>query len=302
MAELPPISRLKIVDVREVWQHEAQVFTPWLAANLDRLSDVTGLQLELERTEAAVSSFSADILARDARSGDFVIIENQLESSDHGHLGQCLTYLTGLDAKVLIWVATSFRESHRSAIDWLNRHTSSEFAFFAVTVQAAQIGDSPYAPLFEIVARPNEWDRDLRSTSESSWQHHIERWKAFWEAVLERYPTEADRSIPVSRGSNRWRELKELGLVISMYVSTNSVGLFLRGPRGMSSEQLADRLRPHLAELNQTLAIPLDAERNNFWGRYKPGDPHDLAQRDTMIDWLIEQADLFENEARRVLS
>ena len=301
MTDMPPISRLEIVDVREVWRHEAHVFTPWLATNLDRLGEVTGLQLELEDTEAAVGTFSADILARDARSGGMVIIENQLEGSDHRHLGQCLTYLSGLDAKVMIWVATTFHESHRSAVDWLNRNTTDEFAFFAVTVQAARIGDSPYAPLFEVVAKPNEWERELRATTDGSRRQHIERWKDFWAAALEQYPSEADRSYPITPASNRWRDLEDLGLVLSLYVSSNSVGLFIRGPRGMSSEELADRLRPHHEALNQTLGIPMNAEDRDFWGIYHRGNPHDEATRGPMVDWLMDQAETFETELRRIL-
>ena len=301
MPDLPPISSLEIVDVRDVWRYEDRAFTPWLAANLDHLSAVTGLQLELEETEAAVGTFSADILARDARSGEVVIIENQLEQSDHGHLGQCLTYLTGLDAKVMIWVATGFRESHRSAVDWLNRHTTDDFAFFAVTVQAARIGDSPYAPLFEVVAKPNDWERELKTSANANWQRHADRWAGFWAAVVERHPEEASRSKSIARGSNRWRPIQDLGLVLSQYVSRNSVGVFIRGPRGTPSEEIADRLRPHLAELHASLGIPMDAERNDFWGVYLLGEPHEEATREPMIDWLMEQANRFEEELRRVL-
>ena len=301
MPDLPPISRLEIVDVREVWRHEAHVFTPWLAANLDRLAAVTGLQLELEDTEASVGTFSADILARDVQSGAMVIIENQLEGSDHSHLGQCLTYLTGLDAKVMIWVATSFRESHRSAVDWLNRNTTDEFAFFAVTVQAARIDDSAYAPLFEVIAKPNHWERELRATTDGSWQRHIERWKAFWAAAIEQHPAEAERSYPITPASNRWRDLEDLGLVLSLYVSTNSVGLFIRGPRGMPSDQLADRLRPHLEELHRAMEIPMDAEERNFWGICLRGDPNTAETRGPMVDWLMKQAERYERELRRIL-
>jgi hypothetical protein len=301
MPDPPPISRLEIVDVREVWQHEAHVFTPWLAENLDRLNEVIGLQLELEGTEASVGSFSADILARDVQSGAMAIIENQLEGSDHSHLGQCLTYLTGLDAKVMIWVATSFRESHRSAVDWLNRHTTDEFAFFAVTVQAARIGDSPYAPLFEVIAKPNHWERELRATSDVGWQRHIERWKAFWAAAIEQYPSEAERSYPITPASNRWRDLEDLGLVLSLYVSTNSVGLCIRGPRGMPSDVLANRLRPHLEDLHQSLGIAMDAEERNFWGVYLRGDPNTAETRGPMVDWLMEQAERYERKLRQIL-
>lgn len=301
MTDLPEISRLEIVDVRDVWRHEAHVFTPWLAANLDRLSEVVGLQLELDDTEVSVGSFAADILARDARSGEMVLIENQLAGSDHSHLGQCLTYMSGLDAKVMIWVATRFHESHRSAVDWLNRNTTDDFAFFAVTVQAARIDQSPYAPLFEVVARPNTWDRGLKAASGGTNHRHIERWKTFWEAALKQYPDEASRSHAITPASNRWRPLEDLGLVLSLYVSKNSVGVYIRGPKGTTAEAISDRLRPHLAALHSSLQIPTDADENDFWGVFLRGDPHSTDTRGPMIDWLIEQADKFECELRRIL-
>ena len=126
------LGRLKNVNLREAWSHEAQDFTPWLAENLDRLSTAIGIPLELEGQEVSVESFSADILARNPQNDSRVLIENQLEQTDHTHLGQILTYLAGLEAQVVIWVASSFRDPHISAVQWLNDHTVAPFAFFAV--------------------------------------------------------------------------------------------------------------------------------------------------------------------------
>ncbi len=109
----------------------------------------------------AVDSFSADILAKDVDTDDRVLIENQLEASDHRHLGQILTYLAGLDAKSVVWIARHFNEAHRSAIRWLNENTDGRFAFFAVRVCVVRIGDSPFAPVFEVVEKPNAWERAL---------------------------------------------------------------------------------------------------------------------------------------------
>ncbi len=110
----------------------------------------------------SVGSFSADLLARNPLDGSLVLIENQLEQTDHNHLGQILTYLAGLEAQVIVWIASDFRDPHLSAIHWLNDHTVDPFAFFAVQVKAVRIGDSPIAPLFEVVAKPNGWDRKLQ--------------------------------------------------------------------------------------------------------------------------------------------
>lgn len=118
-------TRLSDAPLRDAWPDEARDFTPWLFNNLDFLSDALGMELEATDTEVAVDSFSADIIAKDSRTGDRVLIENQLEASDHRHLGQILTYLAGIEAKSIVWVAREFQEAHRSAIRWLNEHTDT---------------------------------------------------------------------------------------------------------------------------------------------------------------------------------
>lgn len=120
---------LKDVDLRTAWPDEAGDFTPWLADNLERLSRVIGIPLETEGTEVAVEGFAADILAVSPMNNSKVLIENQLEITDHRHLGQILTYRAGLEAQTIVWVARQFHEAHLSAIRWLNEHTDEPFAF-----------------------------------------------------------------------------------------------------------------------------------------------------------------------------
>ena len=145
---------LKNVSLRDVWGHEANDFTPWLAENMERLSKAIGVPMELEGTEVEVEQFLADIVARNPSDDSRVLIENQLEGSDHTHLGQILTYLAGVQARTVVWIARNFHDSHRSAIRWLNDHTEEPFAFFAVRVRVVQIADSPLVPLFEVLERP----------------------------------------------------------------------------------------------------------------------------------------------------
>ena len=129
------MGELTDVNVRDLWEHEAQDFTPWLAEHLNRLSGVLGIDLELEDTEMAVSGgYRADIVCREPGDGARVLIENQLEWADIHHLGQVMAYLSGLDAKIVVWIARGFGDEHLSAFRWLNEHTSDDFAFFAVTV------------------------------------------------------------------------------------------------------------------------------------------------------------------------
>lgn len=157
------LGRLERVDLRRIWESEAQEFTPWLAqeGNLRLLGETIGLELELEAQEQNVGPFRADILCKDTATGHWVLIENQLERTDHTHLGQLLTYAAGLKAVSIVWIANPFSDEHRAALDWLNEVTESTFNFFGLEVEAWRIGDSPAAPKFNVVCEPNEWSRSV---------------------------------------------------------------------------------------------------------------------------------------------
>lgn len=162
----PPLARLVPVAVRDYWGHEALEFTPWLAQreNLDLLGQALELtELEVVGTEQAVGPFRADILCREIGSDGLVLIENQLGRTDHSHLGQIITYAAGLGASKVVWVAPAFTEEHRAALDWLNRITHEDFHCFGVQVELWRIGDSALAPRFHVVAKPNDWEKRLRS-------------------------------------------------------------------------------------------------------------------------------------------
>lgn len=153
----------RVANPRSVWSSEAGDFTPWLAENIDVLADELGMTLTVVTTEVSVGEFWLDIQAED-ESGRTVIVENQLERTDHGHLGQSLVYAAGLDASAVVWVATRFREDHRSAMDWLNERTDNTVGFFGVEVSVVQIGDEgPRAPVFTVVSRPNDWQKSVKS-------------------------------------------------------------------------------------------------------------------------------------------
>lgn len=157
------LSRLEEVELREIWPDEAQDFTPWLAEeeNLILLGETLDMELELENQEINVGDFRADILCRDTTDGSRVLIENQLERTNHSHLGQILTYAAGLDIHTVIWIAKEFREEHRAALDRLNEITDEHFQYFGIEVKVWQIGDSARAPQFEIVSSPNDWSRTV---------------------------------------------------------------------------------------------------------------------------------------------
>lgn len=292
MSEAAAFGRLEIVPVRTAWAHEATAFTPWLADNLDRLGDALGIPLEHVQTEAAVTSFSADILARNPVDGSIVLIENQLEDSDHGHLGQIMTYLAGLSAHTIVWVAPRFRDAHLSAIRWLNEHTTDPFSFFAVEVRVVRIGDSPMAPIFEIIERPNGWERSIQKQAREARPRGAfgEFRRAFWTHFLNRHP--AEQVFGAADGnSSRWRAPVD-GFVVVQYVSQKRVGVFIRGGRGVSSEQTAEELEPYRDRLEQTLGEPPNGDNFFFIKRLRI-DASDRANWDRMSDWLHEQAEAY---------
>ena len=171
MATKIKLSKIEKISLRECWQNEASDFTPWLASeeNISLLADALGMnELEVKGQEEHVGPFRADILCVDPGTDKYVLIENQLEKTDHNHLGQILTYAAGLDAVTIIWVAERFTEEHRAAIDSLNRITDKEFNFFGVEIELIKIGDSPAAPMFNVIAKPNGWSKDVRSSQTSS--------------------------------------------------------------------------------------------------------------------------------------
>lgn len=158
-----PLGILERVDLRDIWFSEASDFTPWLAGaeNLAQLGQTIGMELELEAQEKDVGPFRADILCKDTATGNWVLIENQLEKTDHTHLGQLLTYAAGLKAVTIVWVAAQFTEEHRATLDWLNTITDEGFQFFGLEVELWKIGTSPAAPKFNIVSKPNDWTRSV---------------------------------------------------------------------------------------------------------------------------------------------
>ena len=190
------LSRLEAVDLREVWQHEASDFTPWLADNIEELGEVLGLDLEVKTSEAEVGTFSLDILAHDLASDRPVVIENQLAGTDHDHLGKLLTYAAGYDAHILVWIVKEFRPEHRAAIDWLNRRTGEDTAFFGVAVEAWKIEDSPPAARFNVVALPNDWEKQAAQTGGTGGNAELSerrrRFRDFWQLLVDELRTIPD--------------------------------------------------------------------------------------------------------------
>lgn len=162
------LGKLKEIDIRKVWAHEQFDFSKWLAneSNIQELGDVLNLSLANVETEKFVGNYRCDILCQDELTGKTVLIENQLEPTNHDHLGKIITYASGLDAAVVVWIVAEARDEHASAIEWLNKHTDDEVSFFLLEIHAYTIGDSMPAPQFHIIQQPNDFAKTAKSLSQ----------------------------------------------------------------------------------------------------------------------------------------
>lgn len=159
------LSKIEKVDLRNIWKKEDKEFTPWLKENIDLLSEKLGIEIIDAQTEEKIGDFRLDIIGKDANTNKFVAVENQLESTDHTHLGQLITYSAGVNAGIIIWIAKELREEHKSALEWLNENSISEISFFGVEVHAISIDNSNPAVDFRVIVKPNDWERNIKITS-----------------------------------------------------------------------------------------------------------------------------------------
>lgn len=187
------LGELKKIDVRTVWGNEASHFTPWLAKdeNLAILGQAIGMELELVAQEQYVGPYRADILCKDTLTQGYVLIENQLEKTDHCHLGQIMTYAAGLNASAIVWIASTFTDEHRAAMDWLNEITLENFGFFGLEIELWKIGDSLPAPKFNVVSSPNDWRKTIVESQvmgklSDTKQLYLRYWDGFKHFLSER--------------------------------------------------------------------------------------------------------------------
>ena len=231
------LGRLEKVNVRSVWPDEARDFTPWLAQpeNISLLGTAIDLDLEVESQEAAVGPFRADILCKDTTTGHYVLVENQLERTDHLHLGQLLTYAAGLDAVTVVWVAAQFTDEHRAALDWLNRITNENINFFGLEIEIWHIGESAYAPKFSFSSKPNDWQKKATTAAASAAsgprtefeQRHMEFW-----TELRQYLIDCESPIRIPKSSkDSWTQValgrSEFALTLTNGMRDNNSSIYL---------------------------------------------------------------------------
>lgn len=184
------LSRLEeIRDLRTAWPHEALDFTPWLARedNISLLADTLGLDISVEEIESCVGDFNVDIFASETGTDRKIIIENQLEDTDHDHLGKLITYASGKSADVIVWLVKRAREEHRAAIEWLNNHTDENIGFFLCEIKLFRIGSSEPAVKFEVVERPNDWTKEVKKATftNDGQQLRYDYWAAFQDYAFQ---------------------------------------------------------------------------------------------------------------------
>lgn len=244
------LSKLERVPLREAWKNEASDFTPWLAEadNLDALAQAIGVsELELASTEQWVGDFKLDILCTDGDQQ--VIIENQLAETDHKHLGQILAYAAGVGARKVIWVAESFRPEHAAALRFLNENTNQDLSFFGVQIELWRIGESPLAPKFEVVVKPDDWARTGREQSRaaSSASPTKQLQLKFWTALINRLAKTAPQIRPQAPRPQHWlsNSIGRVGFNLNLTANTRDSRL------GVELYMQDEKSKAHFARLSE---------------------------------------------------
>jgi hypothetical protein len=300
------------VDPTALWNHEAHDFTPWLLANADGLADALAIDLELEEAEHKVGSFCLDLVGRDETNDAILIVENQLAGTDHGHLGQILTYAAGTGASTIVWIATSFREEHRQALDWLNEQTGQDTHFFGIEIEAFKIGASPPAPHFKLVVQPNEWQKVVRDAAQGQKVSgrsalYVRFWERFLAQVREEEPTWTRRSARTIIATN-WVDMPSPISGTSFNVS------FARGHRLRNelyidtgdqedNDRIFEALLAQRERIERAFGRSLEFEelarrRAARIAEYTEGDVAEEDRHEQFIDWFLDGGRRF----RRALS
>jgi hypothetical protein len=295
------LGTLTRVPLREAWKHEAGEFTPWLAQaeNLNTLADALGLsELVCVAVEHWVGDFKLDILCTDG--DDQVIIENQLEETNHKHLGQILAYAAGVGAKKVIWVAESFRPEHATALEFLNDNTTDDLAFFGVQVELWRIGDSPFAPKFEVVVKPNDWAKSgrvqARAAADASPTKQLQQ--KFWTALIDKLAKSAPHIRPQKPRPQHWLNnsigRSGFGLNITANTRDERLGVELWMPGAEAKNRFAS-LAAQRQEIESQLGFELDwqelpdskACRIAAW--YPSASIEDQNRWGEYLDWITQR-------------
>lgn len=303
-------SMAQITNLRSVWPNEASDFTPWLAKNMELLNEATGLSLELMEQESSVGSFSLDVLAQDTDTGANAVIENQLEDTNHDHLGKLLTYAAGKEAKYIIWIVKSARDEHRTAIEWLNRNTIDGVGFFLLEIQLWSIDGSAPAPRLNVVEQPNDWAKIIKRPSGSQGgaavQFKYDYWTAFNDYAFHNtaFASAFNRH---KATSDHWYSL-HIGFAdahISLLVNTkaNVIAVELNIS---NNKDLFDSLAAHKDDIEAEIGSKLDWRRldqkkSSRILLEKAVDLKDTEKQRVQFEWFMETALAFKSAFSKYL-
>jgi hypothetical protein len=257
------IGKVDRVKLREVWRNEAKDFTKWLEENIDVLNDITNLNLVSAEREKSAGKFSVDLVAEDS-DGATVVIENQLEKSDHDHLGKLITYLTSIEAKIALWIVSDPRPEHIRAISWLNE--SSSASFYLIKVEAIQIGKSEPAPLFTLIVGPSEESKDIGQTKKEISERHKLR-HMWWVKLLEIMNSKTKLFNSISPSEYSWigKGSGKRGVHYNFIVTQDESGVELYIDRGKDSdvenENIFNALLKSQEKIESDLGEKLDWQR-----------------------------------------
>lgn len=301
----PSLGELKRLDLRSVFPDEAADFTPWLAEpeNLARLADKLGLELEFEGIEVKIGSFEADILARDVATEDKVIIENQIEKTNHDHLGKIITYAAGMGAKTVVWVAKEITSEHKQALQWLNEVCNQEINFFGVEIVISQIDDSKPAVDFDVVCSPNEWSKAVKartqaaSVESATKQLQLEFWNTLKQHMTEQQTFLRLRNPRPQHWYNIAVGRSKFSIALTVNTTERRVGceIFIRGPEAKKAFRLLERQKPEIErELNSQLEWKYLEDRiASRIIQYEKGDIRDREEWPRLLAWCQEHAEAF---------
>ena len=298
------LGTLEKVALRDIWATEAQDFTPWLAQehNLDALASVLGFELVLEAEEKKVGPFRADILCKNVDNDTWVLIENQLERTDHKHLGQLLTYAAGLQAVTIVWVAAKFNDEHREALDWLNKITDDTFQFFGLEVELWKIGNSPAAPKFNVVSKPNDWSRSVRKAATQIATEALTETKViqleYWTGFSEYLISRSSIVKPQKPYPQHWANYKigKVGFVLGALLNSreNSIGIelymndnYAKAYFGLLSEQ-KESIHEQLGFTLHWMELP-ERKASRLLINLKDKDPFDKKAWPEYYAWMKEK-------------
>ena len=191
------IAKIERVALRDVWPHEAYDLTTWLEENIDVLSDAIGREIDnVEREKRTESAFRVDLVA-EGKDGTLIVIENQLEKSNHDHLGKLITYLVAMQAGIAIWIVSDPRPEHAAALNWLNESSSADF--YLLKIEAIRIEKSPSAPLLTMVVGPSEVGKSIGRSKQDMSERHYAR-QEWWTRLVQHPKATLHRRISPGKG------------------------------------------------------------------------------------------------------